>query len=105
MLQETNFHPDGQIVELGLPQLPVTVRAEYISMLEESWNQIIRKHKGIFLFDCADVAREVAWMVGGEWDEFNGVRVDQPDVAAINFAANQVLSEYCRSGNYCYLND
>lgn len=57
----------------------------------------------MILFECTDAARDAAYMLRGKWDGVNGVIVQDLDLAAIKFVANQVQSDYCSAGTICYL--
>jgi len=64
---------------------------------ENSWENCI------LLFDSPDAARNVAFMLGGQWDECNSVVVLTSDEVAINTAASLVEARWCYSGKSCPL--
>lgn len=62
------------------------------------------------LFSSALVAREVAYMLRGDWDGLNAVTIHQPDVVAIQNALallklelGKEQVEFCHAGEDCYL--
>ncbi len=57
----------------------------------------------IFLFDEIQAAREVAYMLRGEWDGCNGVVISKIDRAAIETAASLVDAKWCWSFEQCKL--
>lgn len=59
-----------------------------------SWR---RQH--VLLFDSESAAQEIAFMLGGEWDECNGITVYKFDQVAVNTAASLVGAKWCYRGD------
>ena len=57
----------------------------------------------ILLFDSADAAQNVAFTLGGRWDECNSVVLPTADEVAISTAASLVEAKWCYSGKSCTL--
>jgi len=52
----------------------------------------------IILFDSPNAASDIAFMLGGDWDDCNGVEIDKVDKIAISTAANLIQAEWCYQG-------
>lgn len=61
----------------------------------EGWSRI---KQYILLFDECAAAKEIAFMLGGEWDGCNGVVLDKCDEVAVNTAASLLEAKWCYSG-------
>jgi uncharacterized protein YjbI with pentapeptide repeats len=55
--------------------------------------------KPMLLFDSAEKANEVAFMLQGEWDGCNGVIIHQCDEVALCAAANLLDASWCYQGD------
>lgn len=53
---------------------------------------------GILLFDSITTAQDIAFMLGGEWDECNGVTIPEYDEVAINTATKLSGASWCKIG-------
>lgn len=53
----------------------------------------------VLLFDSAAAASDIAFMLGGEWDDCNGVVLPSCDKVAINTAAKLVGASWCHQGD------
>ncbi|MGB5962793.1 MAG: pentapeptide repeat-containing protein [Coleofasciculaceae cyanobacterium] len=51
------------------------------------------------LFDSINAAQEIAFTLGGKWDECNGVIVSKYDEVAVNTAAKLHNSSWCKKGD------
>lgn len=58
----------------------------------------IKQQPKIVLFDSCEAASDIAFMVGGDFDDCNGVAVDKIDEIAINTAANLIQAKWCYQG-------
>lgn len=58
-----------------------------------------------FLLSSVEAAKEVAYMLRGEWDECNGVQFVERDIEALKAAAKLCYAEYCEVGNDCNLRE
>ncbi len=58
----------------------------------------IEQTPNILLFDSPDAASDIAFMLGGERDDCNGVVVEKIDEVAINTAANLIQAKWCFPG-------
>ncbi|WP_250123262.1 pentapeptide repeat-containing protein [Chroococcidiopsis sp. CCMEE 29] len=63
-----------------------------------SWSS---EKKSILLFDSSVAAEDIAFMLGGHWDECNGVCVPECDEVAVNTAASLVRAKWCYGGASC----
>ena len=58
----------------------------------------IKQEPKVVLFDSCDAASDIAFMVGGNFDDCNGVAIDKVDEIAINTAANLIQAKWCYPG-------
>lgn len=58
----------------------------------------IKQQPKIVLFDSCEAASDIAFMVGGNFDDCNGVAVDKVDEIAIDTAANLIQAKWCYEG-------
>ena len=59
----------------------------------------------VVLFGSAKAASEIAWMLRGDWDGFNGVVFSESDSAALATATKLLETEFCQVGAYCSCGD
>jgi len=57
----------------------------------------------VLLFDSSGAAQDVAFMLGGQWDECNSVVLPGSDEVAIETAVRLVEARWCYSGKSCTL--
>ncbi len=58
----------------------------------------IKQEPKIVLFDSCEAANDIAFMLGSERDDCNGVAIDKVDEIAINTAANLIRAKWCYQG-------
>jgi uncharacterized protein YjbI with pentapeptide repeats len=58
-----------------------------------------RRESYTLLFDSSNTAQEIAFMLGGEWDECNGVVLPSYDAVAVSTAAKLYEASWCKSGD------
>ncbi len=58
----------------------------------------IKQEPKIVLFDSCEAANDIAFMLGSERDDCNGVAIDKVDEIAINTAANLIQAKWCYEG-------
>ena len=58
----------------------------------------IKQEPKIILFDSCNAASDIAFMLGGERDNCNGVAIEKVDEIAINTAANLIQAKWCYQG-------
>ncbi|MBE9224049.1 pentapeptide repeat-containing protein [Phormidium sp. LEGE 05292] len=72
--------------------------------LSSALNQLMGRNllsehtRDVLLFDCANAARDIAFMLGGEWDGCNSIVMPSSDEVAVNTAANLVGASWCYQG-------
>lgn len=52
----------------------------------------------VLLFDSSAAAKEIAFMLGTEWDGCNGILINKCDKVAVDTAASLVAAKWCYSG-------
>ena len=62
----------------------------------EGWSRL---RQDVLLFDESIAAKEIAFMLGGEWDGCNGVVLHKCDEVAVNTAASLMGAKWCYSGS------
>ena len=55
--------------------------------------------QNVLLFDSSAAAKEIAFMLGTEWDGCNGVLMNKSDKVAVDTAASLVAARWCYSGD------
>ncbi len=83
------FYPKNHL----LPKL-----SETLNIFRVSKNKI-KPISDTILFDSINAAQEIAFMLGAEWDECNGVTISSYDEIAINTAAKLHNSSWCKTGD------
>ncbi|MGB3761031.1 MAG: pentapeptide repeat-containing protein [Rivularia sp. (in: cyanobacteria)] len=58
----------------------------------------IKQEPKMLLFDSCEAANDIAFMLGSEGDDCNGIAIDKVDEIAINTAANLIQAKWCYEG-------
>lgn len=59
--------------------------------------------KIVILFESITAAREVAYILRGEWDGYNSLFIRHLNTAAIELAASLIEAEFSYAGDCCYI--
>ncbi len=59
----------------------------------------------ILLFTSSSAASEIAYMLRGDWDNCNGVTIQNSDDAALETACQLLSTEFCFIWSCCALSD
>ena len=70
-----------------------------LQKLQETFLPSQKQNKSVVLIDSIASASELAFMLGGEWDDCNSVTLDKYDRVAISNAAALIGAKWCRSGD------
>ncbi|AFY59116.1 putative low-complexity protein [Rivularia sp. PCC 7116] len=57
-----------------------------------------KQEQNVLLFDSPNAAADIAFMLGGDRDDCNGVVLEKVDEIAINTAANLIQAKWCYQG-------
>ena len=70
-----------------------------LKQLTETFLPSQKRDSQVILFDSVALANELAFMLGGEWDNCNSVALTKYDRAAVSEAAALMGAKWCRSGD------
>ncbi|MCC5644317.1 pentapeptide repeat-containing protein [Nostoc sp. CHAB 5824] len=69
------------------------------NIISIGWNSWLKQHKeSILLFDSIAAASEIAFMLNGQWDGCNGVKIANCDEVAVNTATKLLEVTWCYQG-------